>query len=335
MEFHPKKYINCEALKMAKFLVTGGAGFIGSHIVEELLKRGEWVRVLDNFSTGKWENLRFSDMNNDHIDGSLEIIEGDIRNLETCHEACDGVDYILHQAALRSVPKSVDDPSATNDVNVQGTLNILLAAEEKGAKRVVYASSSSVYGSSDHLPQLEDQKPSPISPYAVSKLVGEYYCSVFSKTYGLETISLRYFNVFGPRQDPQSKYAAVIPKFIHAALKGEPLEVHGDGLQSRDFTYINNVVEANLLAVEVPNTNGEVINIACGEHYSILDVGKYISKILGKNLNLYHTDSRRGDVRYTLADISLATRLLGYEVKIGFMEGLTKTIAHFNRVGDL
>lgn len=220
MEFCLKKSIGYKESRMSKFLVTGGAGFIGSHIVEELLKRGTQVRVLDNFSTGKRENLRFPNLPNDLVDRSLELIEGDIRDLEMCRKACDGVDYILHQAALRSVPRSIDDPCATNEVNVKGTLNILLVAKEKGVKRVVYASSSSAYGDSNHLPLVESQKPSPISPYAVSKLVGEYYCSVFSKIYGLETISLRYFNVFGPRQDPQSEYAAVIPKFIQAAFKG-------------------------------------------------------------------------------------------------------------------
>jgi UDP-glucose 4-epimerase len=240
------------------------------------------------------------------------------------------VDYVLHQAALRSVPKSLDDPGATNEVNVNGTLNVLLAAKEKGVRRVVYASSSSVYGDSNHLPQQEDQKPSPISPYAVSKLVGEYYCSVFSKIYGLETISLRYFNVFGQRQDPQSEYAAVIPKFIQAALRGKPLEIHGDGLQTRDFTYVSNVVGANILATKVPNTNGEVVNIACGKRYSILDIGKGIGEVLGRKLEFHHTKSRTGDVRHTLADISLAMRLLGYEVRVDFIEGLTKTIGYFN-----
>lgn len=321
-------------LNISRFLVTGGAGFIGSHIVEELLKRGTRVRVLDNFETGKRENLRFPNLPNDTVDRSLELIEGDIRNLDVCREACDGMDYVLHQAALTSVPKSVNYPGVTNEVNVNGTLNVLLAAKEKGIKRVVYASSSSIYGKSDRLPLQEDQKPSPISPYAVSKLAGEYYCAVFSKIYGLETISLRYFNVFGPRQDPQSKYAAVIPKFIQAALKGEPLEIHGDGLQTRDFTYVGNVVEANLLAIKIPNTNGEVVNIACGKRYSILDLVNGISEILGKELRTYRIEQRTADVRHSLADTSLATRLLGYGVKVDFIEGLTKTIAYFNRNSD-
>ncbi|MGE5442973.1 MAG: SDR family oxidoreductase [Ignavibacteriales bacterium] len=320
--------------KTSRFLVTGGAGFIGSHIVEELLKRGAQVRVLDNFETGKRENLKFPNLPNDIGDRSLELIEGDIRDLEVCRKACDGVDYILHQAALLSVPKSVNYPAVTNEVNVNGTLNVLLAAKERGLKRVIHASSSSIYGKSDRLPLQEDQKPSPISPYAVSKLTGEYYCSVFSKIYGLETISLRYFNVFGPRQDPQSEYAAVIPKFIQAALRGEPVEIHGDGLQTRDFTYVSNVVEANLLATKVPNTNGEVINIACRKRYSILDLVKGIGEILGKELKTYHVEQRTADVRHSLADISLAMRLLGYEVKVDFIEGLTKTIAYLNRNSD-
>lgn len=312
------------------FLITGGAGFIGSHIVEELLKTGQRVRVLDNFSTGKRENLRFPQLPIDVVDSALDLIEGDVRDLEVCRLACDGVDYILHQAALRSVPKSIDNPSVTNQVNVSGTLNILLAAKEKGVKRVVYASSSSIYGDNNKLPELEDQAPYPISPYAVSKLVGEYYCSVFSKVYRLETISLRYFNVFGPRQDPHSEYSAVIPAFISAALKDQPLVVHGDGLQSRDFTYVSNVVEANLLATKIPHTNGGAVNIACGERYSVLDTGNAIGEILGKKIEFCHTEPRAGDVRHTLADISLAKRFLGYVVEVGFTEGLIKTIKYFN-----
>jgi nucleoside-diphosphate-sugar epimerase len=319
-------------LNISRFLVTGGAGFIGSHIVEELLKRGMQVRVLDNFETGKRENLRFPNLHKDMLDHSLELIEGDIRDLDVCRVACDRVDYVFHQAALTSVPKSVNYPSVTNEVNVSGTLNILLAAKEKGIKRVVYASSSSIYGKSDCLPLQEDQKPSPISPYAVSKLAGEYYCSVFSKIYGLETISLRYFNVFGPRQDPKSKYAAVIPKFIQAALKEEPLEIHGDGLQTRDFTYVSNVVEANILATKVPHTSGEVVNIACGKRYSIVDLVNGISEILGKELRTHHIEQRTADVRHSLADISLARRLLGYEAKVDFIEGLTKTIKYSNGI---
>jgi nucleoside-diphosphate-sugar epimerase len=313
---------------LSLYLVTGGAGFIGSNIVEELLKRGEAVRVLDNFCAGKRENLDFIKQYNPSAI-NYELIEGDIRDLHCCRQACKGVNFILHQAALRSVPRSIDDPSSTNEVNVGGTLNILLAASEAGVKRVVYASSSSVYGDSTILPQSEAQIPSPISPYAVSKLSGEYYCSVFSKLYDLETVSLRYFNVFGPRQDPQSEYAAVIPKYILWALQRKPLVIHGDGLQSRDFTYISNVVEANLLAAKAVNANGEVINIACGQSHTILDLANTVAKILRKELNLHHKEPRQGDVRHTMADISKAQRLLKYENKIGFEEGLEKTIGYF------
>jgi len=305
------------------YLVTGGAGFIGSHIVERLLKDGKQVRVIDNFVTGKRENL------NGHI-AKLELVEGDILDLELVRKAVEGIEVIFHQAALRSVPLSVDNPLATNEVNTQGTLNILLAARDSGVKRVVYASSSSVYGDSPRLPKTEDQATAPISPYAVSKLAGENYCSVFTKVYGLETISLRYFNVFGPRQDPRSQYAAVIPKFISRALKGKPLEVHGDGLQSRDFTYIDDVVQANLLAAALEKGFGEAFNVAKGKAYSLLDLIAALSRILGKNLQWVHTPSRQGDVRHTLADISKARRVLGYKVHTEFEQGLYQTYRHLN-----
>lgn len=311
-----------------RILVTGGAGFIGSNIVEELLKRGEVVRVLDNFSEGKRENLDFVKCYHPSaID--YELIEGDMRDLNTCRKACEDIEYVLHQAALCSVPRSVDDPSSTNEVNIAGTLNILLAAKEARVKRLVYASSSSIYGDSPILPQSETQIPSPLSPYAVSKLAGEYYCLVFSKIYGLETVVLRYFNVFGPRQDPQSEYAAVIPRFILFALQGKPLEIHGDGLQSRDFTYVSNVVEANLLVAKAANTNGEVINIASGQRYTVLDIADTVGKMLGRELEYYHTKPRQGDVRHTQADSSKAQRLLGCETRVGFEEGLEKTIKYF------
>lgn len=305
------------------YLVTGGAGFIGSHIVERLLKDGKQVRVIDNFVTGKRENL------NGHI-AKLELVQGDILDLELVRKAVEGIEVIFHQAALRSVPLSVDNPLATNEVNTQGTLNILLAARDSGVKRVVYASSSSVYGDSPRLPKTEDQATAPISPYAVSKLAGENYCSVFTKVYGLETISLRYFNVFGPRQDPRSQYAAVIPKFISRALKGKPLEVHGDGLQSRDFTYIDDVVQANLLAAAAEKGVGEAFNVAKGKAYSLLDLIAALSRILGKNLQWVHTPSRQGDVRHTLADISKARRVLGYKVHTEFEQGLYQTYRHLN-----
>lgn len=306
---------------MSSYLVTGGAGFIGSHIVEELLRRGEAVRVLDNFSAGKRENLDFV---KSYPPSAIkyELVEGDIRSLTVCRQACQGIDYVLHQAALRSVPRSVRSPGPTNDVNVKGTLNLLLAAKEAGVKRLVYASSSSVYGDSAVLPQRESQLPSPISPYAVSKLAGEYYCAVFSKIYGLETAMLRYFNVFGPRQDPSSQYSTVIPRFIRLALQGKALEIYGDGLQSRDFTYVSNVVEANLLAALAARASGEVINIACGKKHTVLDIANSLSRILGKKVVLRHSPPRLGDVRYTFADISKARLLLGYEPQVTFEEGL-------------
>ncbi|MFC2066167.1 SDR family oxidoreductase [Chloroflexota bacterium] len=313
---------------MASYLVTGGAGFIGSNIVEELLGRGEAVRVLDDFSGGKRENLDFVQRCRPAV-SNYELIEGDIRDMDTCRRACGDIDYVLHQAALRSVPRSVDEPSTTNEVNVQGTLNILLAAREAGVKRVVYASSSSVYGDSPVLPQIETQIPSPISPYAVSKLASEYYCSVFSKIYGLGTVCLRYFNVFGPRQDPESQYAAVIPRFILSAFQGERLEIHGDGLQSRDFTYVSNVVEANLLAAKAAGINGEVMNIACGEQYSLLSVADAIAEILSKKLERYHTEPRKGDIRHSLADVSKARSLLGYQNHVTLVDGLRKTVEYF------
>jgi UDP-glucose 4-epimerase len=304
------------------YLVTGGAGFIGSHIVERLLKDGKQVRVIDNFVTGKRENLK------DQME-KIDLVNGDILDLELVRNTLKGVEVVFHQAALRSVPLSVDNPLATNEVNTQGTLNVLLAARDAGVKRVIYASSSSVYGDSPRLPKTEDQATAPISPYAVSKLAGENYCSVFTKVYGLETISLRYFNVFGPRQDPQSQYAAVIPKFIDRALKGKPLEVHGDGLQSRDFTYIDDVVQANLLAATAEKGAGEAFNVAKGKAYSLLDLIAALSRILDKNLQWIHTPSRQGDVRHTLADISKARRILGYKVHTEFEQGLYETYRHF------
>ena len=306
---------------MKTYLVTGGAGFIGSHIVEALLQSGGKVKVLDNFFTGKKGNL---------VGFNIELVEGDIRNVETVKKAVKGVDCILHQAALRSVPMSIEDPWAYNEVNVTGTLNILLAARDAGVKRVVFASSSSCYGNTDRLPQIETQTPCPISPYAVSKLASEHYCSVFSNIYGLETVSLRYFNVFGPRQDPKSQYAVVIPLFIKAAFDGRPLEVHGDGLQTRDFTYISNAVNANVLAATTPNhLSGEVLNIACGEHHSLMDLIRILSKILGKELKITHTKPRKGDVRHTCANIDRAKELIHYEADVRFEEGLKKTIAYF------
>ncbi len=307
---------------MEKYLVTGGAGFIGSNIVEELVKRGHKVRVLDNFITGKRENL-------EPFLKDIELIEGDIRDIGTVRKSIKGVDYILHQAALRSVPKSVDNPSLTNDINVNGTLNILIAAKELGIKRVVYASSSSVYGDCKEFPEREDFIPRPISPYAVSKLTGEYYGYTFTKTFGLEVTSLRYFNVFGPRQNPESKYSAVIPAFISRMLFGKPPIVEGDGKQSRDFTYVENVVLVNLAAAKAKNVAGEIFNVACNESYSVLDIIKYLDKFLGSRTKPEYREARMGDVRKTIADITKMKRLLRVAPKVQFEEGLKRTLDWF------
>lgn len=307
------------------YLVTGGAGFIGSHIVERLLKDGHKVRVLDNFSTGRRENLDFAPRSD-----RLEVIEGDLTDSQAVLRAANGVEVIFHQAAQRSVPRSVDDPLGANENNVNGTLNVLVAAQKARVRRVVYASSSSAYGDRPDLPKREDQTPAPISPYAVSKLCAEYYCSVWSRLYGVETVSLRYFNVFGPRQDPASQYAAVIPKFITAALERKPLEVHGDGLQSRDFTYIENVVEANLLAAKAEGASGETFNVGCGSQTSLMEIVKLIEAELRYPLAVNHTPSRAGDVRHTLADISKAKRMLGYVPPVEFPEGLKRTVNYFS-----
>jgi UDP-glucose 4-epimerase len=305
---------------MSVYLVTGGAGFIGSNIVEELVRRGERVRILDNFSTGKRENvIPFQE--------GIELIEGDLRYLDTVRRATEGVDYILHQGALPSVQKSVDNPLDTDESNVRGTLNLLVAARDAGAKKVTYASSSAIYGDTPTLPKTEGIKPAPLSPYAVSKLAGEHYCQVFYQVYGLETVALRYFNVFGPRQDPTSQYAAVIPKFVTAMLRGEQPVIYGDGEQSRDFSYVTNVVQANLLAATAPGVGGQVFNIACGQRYNLLELVATINRILGTDIAPVHTAPRVGDVRHSLADIARAREMLGYQVEVEFEEGLRRLIA--------
>ena len=303
------------------YLVTGGAGFIGSNIAEALVKRGDRVRVLDNFVTGRRENLVAV--------GTVELVEGDLRNADEVRRAVEGVDGVFHQAALRSVPRSVDDPMSSNEVNVTGTLQLLMACRAAKVRRVVYASSSSVYGDDPALPKVETLPTNPISPYAVSKLGAEHYCRTFARLYGLETVSLRYFNVFGPRQNPESIYSAVIPRFLDQALQREPLEVHGDGLQSRDFTYIDNVVQGNLRAMSTPGVSGEVFNIACATRHSLLDIAEHIGRFVGRTLERHHVAPRAGDVKHTLADIEKARRLLGYEPTVDFATGMQRTCAYF------
>ncbi len=302
------------------YLVTGGAGFIGSNIAEGLLRRGDRVRVFDNFSTGRRENLANLD---------VEVVEGDLRDPAAVGRAVDGVEGVFHEAALRSVPRSVDDPMSTNDVNVGGTLHLLMACREAKVRRVVYASSSSAYGDDPTLPKVETLPANPISPYAVSKLAAEHYCRTFARLYGLETVSLRYFNVFGPRQNPESKYSAVIPRFLQLALENEPLEIHGDGEQSRDFTYIDNVVQGNLLAMDTPGVSGEVFNVACGTRHSLLAIADAIGAFLGRELPRRHTPSRAGDVRHTLADITKAQERLGFRPEVNFADGIRRTCEYF------
>jgi len=311
---------------MGIYLVTGGAGFIGSHIAETLAERGEAVRVLDNFLTGKKENLT-------SFRGKIELVEGDIRDFETCRRASRGADYILHQAALPSVPRSVENPLLANEINVTGTLNVLLAARQAKVKRVVFASSSSVYGDDPRLPKREGMEGHPLSPYAATKLAGENYCRVFNLIYGLSTVGLRYFNVFGPRQDPFSQYAAVIPNFILKILKGESPTVYGDGEQSRDFTYVSDIVEANLLAATAEGVSGEVFNIACGQKTTVNRLVQEINGILGTRINPVHQDARPADVRHSLADIGRAQESIRYRPRFSFRQGLEQTIDVF-RKGD-
>jgi UDP-glucose 4-epimerase len=301
------------------FLVTGGAGFIGGHICERLARDGYAVRVLDDFSSGKESNL-------DSFRAEVDLVRGDIRDARLVGDAMKGVDIVFHEAALGSVPRSVADPLTTHEVNMTGTLNVLLAAREAGVKRVVYASSSSVYGETPVLPKREEMTPQPLSPYAISKLVGEHYATVFRHVYGFEVVALRYFNIFGPRQDPESQYAAVIPKFVTALLNGKAPVVYGDGLQSRDFTYVDNVVEANLLASEADGAAGQAFNIACGGRYTLLDLLARLKAILGSDIEPVHEAGRAGDVRDSQASIEAAQRALGYRVSVDFDEGLRRTV---------
>jgi UDP-glucose 4-epimerase len=301
------------------YLVTGGGGFIGSHLCERLIRDGHRVRVLDDFSTGKEENLKA-------LGGEVEILRGDLRDAGAVARAVKGVDIVFHEAALGSVPRSVADPVTTHEVNITGTLNVLIAARDAGVKRVVSASSSSVYGDTEELPKHEAMRPRPLSPYALSKLAGEHYIDVFNRVYGFEAVALRYFNIFGPRQDPQSQYAAVIPRFITSLLEGTPPLIYGDGEQSRDFTYIDNVVEANLLASEAEGVAGRAFNVACGGRYSLLDLLARLKGLIGSDVEPAHESARAGDVRDSQASIESAGREFGYRVIVDFDEGLRRTV---------
>jgi UDP-glucose 4-epimerase len=301
------------------YVVTGGAGFIGSHIAERLLKDGQRVRIVDNFSTGKRQNIA-------HLNGDLDVHEISITDLDALHKAFAGADYVLHQAALPSVPRSIDDPLTTHEYNVTGTLNVLIAARDAGVKRVVYAASSSAYGDVEGEYKVESMPPRPLSPYGISKLTGEYYCQVFTGVYGLETVALRYFNVFGPRQDETSQYSAVIPLFISAILRGQPPTIYGDGTQSRDFTYIDNVVHGNLLALRAPRAAGQMMNLATGGRFSLLDLVDAINELLGTQIAPQHAAPRSGDIKHSRADIARACDLLGFEPVVTFLDGLARTI---------
>jgi len=304
---------------MEKFLVTGGAGFIGSNICRKLVSQGCFVRVVDNLLTGKKSNLA------DIID-KIEFIQADMGDSEVAQSAVKDIDVVLHQGALPSVPVSVNNPAATHKHCVDATFALLLAARDAGIKRFVYAASSSAYGDAPTSPKIETMPASPLSPYAVAKLAGEYYCSVFYKVFGLETVSLRYFNVFGPYQDPASQYAAAIPAFVTAILKDQPPTIYGDGEQSRDFTYIDNVVDANLLAARAEQTAGDVINIACGQAVTINEIIDMINKSLGKNIEPAYATPRPGDVKHSLADITAAKKLIGFKPAVPFLEGLQLAI---------
>lgn len=307
---------------MSRFLVTGGAGFIGSHIVRKLLEKGHSVRVLDNFSSGREENLS-------SVSKDIELIRDDICSKDACLSAAKDIDYVLHQAALRSVPKSMKSPREYNDVNISGTLNILQASLESGVKRLVFASSSSVYGDVDEFPEREDFVPQPISPYALSKLTGEHYCKIFSRHYNLETVSLRYFNVFGPRQSLDDEYAVVIPRFIDCLLRDKPTPIYGTGKQSRDFTYVSNVVQANILAAERQSVSGQVFNVSSGKDYTVLQLAEILNKITGKEIEPVFLEPRQGDVFRTLSDLSNAKEALGFEPEVDFLEGLNLTVDYF------
>jgi len=300
-----------------KALVTGGGGFIGSNVVRALLARGDDVSVLDNFSTGSRANLA-------GLETDVQLVEGDLRSYERVHAAVRGAEVVFHQGALPSVPRSVQDPLTTTAVNVEGTLNVLLAARDEGVRRIVNASSSSVYGNTGTLPRVETQAPDPISPYAVAKLAAERFCTSFSRVYGMEIVSLRYFNVFGPYQDPTSQYAAVVPRFIRAIADGEPVTIYGDGEQSRDFTFVDNVVGANLLAADAEGVVGEILNVATGGSVTVNALADAIGELLDRPVKKSYEPAREGDVLASWADVSEARRLLGFEPEVDFEDGLRR-----------
>jgi nucleoside-diphosphate-sugar epimerase len=306
---------------MAQYLVTGGAGFIGSHLAEELVRRGERVRVADSLITGKRQNLA-------HVPG-VEFIEGDLADADVARRAVEGMDYVLHQAAIPSVPRSVQDPVTSNRANIDAALNVLVAARDAGVRRVVYAGSSSAYGDTPTLPKVETMPTAPLSPYALQKLVAEQYCQMFTKLYGLETVTIRYFNVFGPRQDPSSPYSGVISLFISALAEGRQPTIYGDGGQTRDFTYVANVVDGVLRACHANGASGEVINVATGGRISLNELFQTLRSLTGAKVEPIYQDTRAGDVRDSQADIDKARRLLGYEPGIGLAEGLKKTVEWF------
>jgi nucleoside-diphosphate-sugar epimerase len=312
---------------MGKFLVTGGAGFIGSHIVERLVQGGAQVRVVDNLSTGRIERLG-------HLLSAIEFIEGDLANEATANEVVDGMDSVLHQAAIPSVQRSLSDPVATNRANVVGTLNLLESCRRAGVRRFVYAASSSAYGNTEVLPKREDMVPNPMSPYALQKYVGERYCKLYYELYGLETISLRYFNVFGPGQDPHSEYSAVIPKFINCLLNNRPITIYGDGEQSRDFTFVENVVQANMLALNAAAAGGEMCNVGCGERISLNRLVVLLETEIGRKARVIRVEPRLGDVRHSLADVDRARAVFNYQPKIGVEEGLRRTVASYFTVSS-
>ncbi|HQU74020.1 MAG TPA: SDR family oxidoreductase [Calditrichia bacterium] len=307
-----------------KYLITGGAGFIGSNLTAELLNRGHQVRILDNFSTGSRDNLK-------EFEGRIEVLEGDLRNYHNVCAAVDGMDFVLHQGALPSVPRSIGDPISSNEANVSGTLNLLNAAKEAKIKRLVFASSSSIYGDSPTLPKQEDMPMNPLSPYAVSKMAGERYCQVFAQIYGLHTVALRYFNIFGPRQNPNSQYSAVIPKFIMAILQDRSPMIYGDGEQSRDFTYVANAVEANIRATEVDCPPGIVMNCAVHDRTDLNTLVEKINGILGKNVAPAYAEARAGDIKHSFADIERLKMNLKFEPPVGFDEGLRRTVAWYQK----